>query len=127
MVARNRFTPQERSARSRLAQLLHEHDVICGSVVSMARTCGKAGCRCAQGEKHLSLYLSTKVEGKRRMVYLPPELEDEVRKRVAAHREVEHLTDVVSAACVSRVLERKRERKSDGKERQKEKRRSEQR
>jgi hypothetical protein len=127
MVARNRFTPQERSARSRLAQLLHEHDVICGSVVSMARTCGKAGCRCAQGKKHVSLYLSAKVEGRRRMVYVPPELEDEVRKRVAAYREVEHLTDVVSAACVDRVLERKRERKSDGKERQKEKRRSEQR
>ena len=125
MVARNRFAPEERSARSRLAQLLHEHDVICGSVVSMARTCGKAGCRCARGEKHVSLYLSTKVEGKRRMVYVPPELEDEVRARVAAYREAERLTDVVSAACVNRVLERKRERKSDGKERQKEKRRSE--
>jgi len=125
MVARNRFTPQERSARSRLAQLLHEHDVICGSVVSMSRTCGKAGCRCARGEKHVSLYLSTKLEGKRRMVYVPPELEDEVRARVAACREVERLTDVVSAACVKRVLERKRERKSDGKQRPKERRRSE--
>lgn len=125
MVARNRFAPRERSARSRLAQLLHEHDVICGSVVSMARTCGKAGCRCARGEKHVSLYLSTKLEGKRRMVYVPPELEDEVRARVAAYREVERLTDVVSTACVKRVMERKRERKSDGKERQKERRRSE--
>ena len=127
MVARNRFTAQERSARSRLAQLWHDHDVICGSVVSMARTCGKAGCRCRQGEKHVSLYLSAKVDGRRRMVYIPPELEDEVRARVAAYREVERLTDVVSAACVNRVLERKRERKSDGKERQKERRRSEQR
>ena len=123
MAARNRFAPEERSARSRLAQLLHEHDVICGSVVSMARTCGKAGCRCAKGEKHVSLYLSTKVEGKRRMVYIPAELEEEVRLRVGAYREVERLTCVVSAACVKRVLERKRERKSDGKERQKERRR----
>jgi len=114
MADRNRFTPQERSARSRLAQLLHEHDVICGSVVSMARTCGKAGCRCAQGEKHVSLYLSTKVKGQRRMVYIPAELEEEVRRRVAAYREVEDLTRVVSAACVNRVLERKRERRSDG-------------
>lgn len=114
MADRNRFTPQERSARSRLAQLLHEHDVICGSVVSMARTCGKAGCRCVQGEKHVSLYLSTKVKGRRRMVYIPLELEEEVRRRVAAYREVEDLTQVVSAASVNRVLERKRERKSDG-------------
>ena len=114
MVARNRFAAQERSARSRLAQLLHDHDVICGSVVSMARTCGKARCRCERGEKHVSLYLSTKVEGKRRMIYIPDELEQEVRRRVAAYREVEQLTEVVSAACVHRVLERKRERKSNG-------------
>jgi hypothetical protein len=114
MAGRSRYTGAERAARSRLAQLLHEQDVICGSVVSMARTCGKAGCRCAQGEKHVSLYLSTKVEGKRRMVYIPPELEQEVRQRVGAYREVEALTAEVSAACVDRVLERKRKRHSDG-------------
>jgi hypothetical protein len=61
-------------------------------------------------------YLSTKVEGKRRMVYIPRELEEEVRRRVGAYREVERLTDVVSAACVHRVLERKRKRKSNGEE-----------
>ena len=113
MPARNRFAPKERAARSRLAQLLHERDVICGSVVTMARTCGKAGCRCAQGEKHVSLYLSTKVEGKRRMVYIPPELEEAVRRHVATYRETEALTETVSAACVDRVLNRKRERKSN--------------
>ena len=114
MSARNRFTSQERSARSRLVQLLHEHEVICGSVVSMSRSCGKAGCHCEQGEKHLSLYLSTKVEGKRRMVYIPADLELEVRQRVGAYRELERLTDVVSEACVQRVLERKRESKAHG-------------
>ena len=114
MAARNRVTPQERSARSRLAQLLHEHEMIHGSVVSMARTCGKAGCHCEREEKHVSLYLSLKLEGKRRMVYIPPELEEEVRRRVAAYREVEQLAEVVSAACVDRVLERTRERKTNG-------------
>jgi hypothetical protein len=43
-------------------------------------------------------------------------LEEEVRRRVGAYREVERLTDVVSAACVHRVLERKRKRKSNGEE-----------
>ena len=114
MVARNRFASKERAARSRLAQLLHDRDMICGSVVSMARTCGKAGCRCAQGDKHVSLYLSTKVEGRRRMIYIPADLEQEVRARVTAYREVAQLTEVVSAASVQRVLEHKRERKSDG-------------
>ena len=114
MVARNRFAPHERAARSRLAQLLHDHEVIHGSVVSMARRCGKAGCRCEQGDKHVSLYLSVKIEGKRRMVYIPAHLEEEVRRRVEAYREVERLTQVVSEACVNRVLERKRERKNNG-------------
>ena len=114
MVSRNRFAPKERSARSRLAQLLHHHEVIRGSVVSMARRCGKAGCRCNQGEKHVSLYLSVKIEGKRRMVYIPAHLEGEVRRRVEAYREVERLTQVVSEACVNRVLERKREPKNNG-------------
>jgi hypothetical protein len=114
MLSRNRFAPKERSARSRLAQLLHDHEVIRGSVVSMARRCGKAGCRCNHGEKHVSLYLSVKIEGKRRMVYIPAHLEDEVRRRVDAYREVQRLTQVVSEACVNRVLERKREPKNNG-------------
>ena len=114
MVGRNRFSREERSARSRLAQLLHGHDLIRGSVVSMARRCGKPGCRCEQGHKHVSLYLSVKIEGKRRMVYIPSQLEDEVRRRVEAYREVERLSQVVSEACVDRVLERKRELKNNG-------------
>ncbi len=70
MNIRNRFSPQERTARSRLAQLMHDHEFIRGSVVSMARCCGKKNCRCQQGEKHVSLYLSIKIEGKRRMIYV---------------------------------------------------------
>jgi hypothetical protein len=114
MASRNRFTAQERAARSRLAQLLHNFDVIVGSVVTMERTCGKPGCRCARGQKHVSLYLSTKMEGKRRLIYIPADLEEPVRARVAAYREVEQLTKEVSNACVERVLDRKRKGKADG-------------
>ncbi len=114
MAAHCRFGTQEREARSRLAQLLRGQDMICGSVVSMARTCGKAGCRCARGEKHVSLYLSVKMEGRRRMVYVPPELEEEARRCVAAWREADALVQTVSAACLGRVLERKGKGKSGG-------------
>jgi hypothetical protein len=48
------------------------------------------------------------------MLYIPDALEQEVRARVAAYHEVERLTQVVSTACVNRVLERKRERKANG-------------
>ena len=120
MTPRSRYGPEERAARARLAQLLHDHELILGSVVSMARTCGKKGCRCQTGDKHVSLYLSIKLEGKRRMVYIPADLEEEVSRRVEAYREVERLTDVVSAACVERVLKKKRERAGHGQEGKKE-------
>ncbi len=111
MASRKRYAAQERSARSRLAQLLHDHEVVCGSVVSMARRCGKTGCRCEQGEKHVSLYLSVKIEGKRRMVYIPSPLEESVSRSVDAYREVQRLTREVSAACVGRVLAEKEKAK----------------
>lgn len=116
MPARNRFGPAERAARSRLAQILHDREVIRGSVVPMARVCGKPGCRCTRGDKHLSLYLSAKVEGKRRMVYIPPDMEQEVRRRVEAWQEVERLSEEIAGACLGRVLEQKRRRgrKGDG-------------
>ena len=114
MPSRKRFGSAERAARSRLAQLLHDRELVHGSVVSMARTCGKATCRCNRGEKHESLYLSVKINGKRRMVYVPPELEEEVRRCVETYREVERLTESVSGACLGRVLEKKRKRKTNG-------------
>ncbi len=114
MNARNRFAAQERAARSRLTQLLHDHEFICGTVVSMARCCGKKNCRCQHGEKHVSLYLSIKTEGKRRMIYVPPDLEKQVCQQVQAWRETEQLTQVVSDACVQRMLKQKKDQERNG-------------
>jgi hypothetical protein len=112
MTSRNKFSSQERAARSRLTQVAHAVEFICGSVVSMARQCGKKGCHCAQGEKHVSLYLSVRMNGKRRMVYIPPELEETVRQQVVLWREMEQLTQEISTACLQRVFEQKRSRKN---------------
>ena len=111
MPSRSYYGARERAARSRLAQLLHKHEVIAGSVVTMARRCGKKGCHCMHGEKHVSLYLSTKEGGKRRMIYIPPDLEERVRRAVGAYRESQELVQTVSEASLGRVLQKKRERK----------------
>jgi hypothetical protein len=111
MSSRRNYGPGERAARSRLAQLLHEHELIAGSVVTMARRCGKKGCHCAHGEKHVSLYISTKQGGKRRMIYVPSDLEVQVRRAVGAYRESQELVQTVSEASLARVLQKKRERK----------------
>ena len=108
---RSHLPKEERAARSRLAKLLHEKELLRGSLVSMARTCGKKGCRCRQGDKHVSLYLSILVKGKRRMIYVPAKLESWVRAQVDVYREAQGLLAAVSNACLERMLERKSEAK----------------
>jgi DNA-dependent RNA polymerase auxiliary subunit epsilon len=73
----------------------------------MARACGKKTCKCAQGEKHVSLYLAARVGKKRKMLYVPPELEDEARRLVKNARTVEELLEEMSQASLERLAEQK--------------------
>jgi len=38
--------------------------------VTLHRTCGKPTCHCAQGEKHPTAYLSTRQDGRTRLIYI---------------------------------------------------------
>ena len=61
-------------ARQRRAveQVLLERSVLLkGSLVEVQRTCGKAGCKCARGQKHSCWQLSASVEGKSRTWNVP--------------------------------------------------------
>lgn len=42
-----------------------------GVLVKVQRTCGKAGCKCARGQKHTCWQLSASVEGKGRTWNVP--------------------------------------------------------
>jgi hypothetical protein len=79
----------------------------------MARSCGKKGCRCARGEKHVSLYLAARVGETRKMLYVPPELEERARSLVGNVRKVEELIEEMSQASLERFAQQKarRERK----------------
>jgi len=73
----------ERRLRSRLHQLLSRADgFLHGSLIEMARRCGNPRCRCASGDehKHRSLYLGQTLEGKTTMLYVPKDLERDVRR-----------------------------------------------
>lgn len=110
------FLPsKERQVRSRLAKILHDKPLLIGSLVSMPRVCGKAGCKCAQGELHPGLYLSLRVGGKRKMIHVPSTLETQVRQWVGTYQEVWRLMEKVSEACYKRFCREKeqlRERRS---------------
>ena len=74
------------------------------SLVTIARTCGNAGCKCAQGEKHESLYLTYKAlsgEGeKRRMktqtLYVPLALEEQVKSWTREYKRLKALTKEIA-------------------------------
>ena len=110
MKSRSQRPAEERHARSRAVQHIAENLLLRGSLVSMARTCGKAGCHCQQGEKHVSLYLAVRLNNRRRMVYVPPAMENTVRGWVGNAQEVDHLLDFISRQCLTDFLHQKEEK-----------------
>jgi hypothetical protein len=82
MSQRTQRPAPERHARSRLAQLITQQSFLRGSLVERARSCGKPTCRCQHGQLHRSLYLATRLHGRRALLYIPRALESTVRQAV---------------------------------------------
>ena len=82
MSQRSQRNAPERHARSRLAQLITQEPFLRGSVVERSRPCGKPTCRCRRGQLHRSLYLATRHNGRRALLYIPRALEETVRQWV---------------------------------------------
>lgn len=102
------MAPRERESRSRLAQLIHDSGLIRGSLAVRERTCGKPNCRCATGEKHASLYLVVREDGKYRQVFVPKDLEEVVRLWVENHQKARELLEEISRMHYERVRNRER-------------------
>ena len=69
--------------------------VIRGSLITRYVKCGKSNCRCASGQGHPSLYLSSLHEGKTRLVYVPASWESWVQQRLDNfHRTQDSLTEL---------------------------------
>lgn len=107
MRSRNYLPDPERKARSRLTQIVHEHPFLCGSLVSMNRTCGKPGCKCTRGELHPGLYVALRVAGKRKMIHVPQAMEQTVRQWVTNYQEAWHLMEQISQMCLKRFSVKK--------------------
>jgi len=82
---------------SHLARLLYKGSFLRGNPVIMERTCGNKNCRCVlEGKKHKSLYISKNKDGKRKMIYVPKRLEDEVRAKLDAYQRIKRLIEKIS-------------------------------
>jgi hypothetical protein len=70
-----------------------------GSMVKVKRTCGNKNCKCIrEGKKHESYYLHYKVAGKTRAVYIPVDIEKEVREWSNNYKKLKRLISEVSRA-----------------------------
>ena len=105
-IPRGKMSRRERDCRGKLAQLLHDCGFIRGSLTVRERTCGKPNCRCARGEKHVSLYLVVCEAGKYRQVFIPKPLEQAVRLWVENHQKAKDLFEEISRIHHERVRNR---------------------
>jgi len=87
----------ERDLRSRLAQLGHQAGRLRGTLAVRERACGKPKCRCAEGRKHVWLYLVASYDGVVRQLYVPKEWEPRVRQWVEQYQAARNLLEQISA------------------------------
>ena len=102
-MSRSRFPPSERGWRSRLAKLVHDEPLLRGTLSTREITCGKATCRCARGHKHLCLYLTCSRGGRVHQLFIPKDIEQDVRKWVHNYRTVRELLEKLSEASWERL------------------------
>ncbi len=112
MSSRSSLPDKQRHASSQLAQIAHDKSFIVGGIVRMARVCGVSGCKCTRGRKHVSSYLSLKYKNKRRMIYVPRELEDYAKDCLKNYHDIKALMDVISGSCVERFFDARKKRLS---------------
>jgi len=103
-------TRREKDLLSKLSNMINYSEYIHANLVNVARTCGNKNCKCiTKGEKHVLLYLTTiRKDGKRKMIYIPKNLEEEVRQMVKRYFKIRDMIEEVSDINLQRVLSKKK-------------------
>lgn len=101
MNHRGGLSARERAARSRLCKLIGSQDgFLHASLIKMARTCGKANCKCqTQDAKHESYYIGQTYRRKTRMQAVPLQEEVRVRRWVVQYQQARTLLEQLSEEC----------------------------
>ena len=85
--------------------------IIKGSLVYLSRKCGNARCKCNNGEKHTSLYLSRSVNGKTTMTYIGPQFEKEAQNSVKRYNDIIKQLDEISKLNLEIIKIKRSEKK----------------
>ena len=93
----------EAMIHSRVRQLQAQSPLVAASLVQISKHCGREGCHCQTGDKHVGHYLTFKVAGKTKTVYVPQDLVEEVGTWVKEHKRLRKLVQEISRLAVERI------------------------
>jgi hypothetical protein len=96
-------TPLRRSLESRIRQYAARGPVLAASLVQIAKHCGREGCRCQSGPKHVGHYITFAVAGKTHTVYVPKDLIQEVQAWIQEHKRMKLLGQEISQLSIARI------------------------
>jgi len=90
---------QLRTRRARMARQLPDIEAtLRGALHRQMRRCGKAGCRCADGELHGPyIYLSVRTDERTGLLYVPADVVEGVTRRVETTGRIEAALAEISA------------------------------
>jgi len=87
----------KRKRDSLIKKLAEVGPFVDGSIAKVKRRCGNKNCKCyREGKKHESYYLMYKVARVTKAVYIPVDLEDEVRKWNEEYRRLKEIIREIS-------------------------------
>jgi len=103
------MTRREKDLLSKLSRIINYSEFVHANLTIARRTCGNPRCRCAlEGKKHVSLYLTTtRKDGKRKSIYIPKRLEEDVKAAVARYFKIKDNLEEVSDINLARLLSKK--------------------
>lgn len=86
---------EERHIISHITKIIQHSEILRANIVHMARVCGNKNCKCARGEKHVSMYVSRSKKGKQRLTYIPKKLENKTQWQVERYQQLKSLFDTL--------------------------------
>ncbi len=106
VIAKSALSERERRVRSELCRLLSSAMLIKGSLSRRATVCGKAGCRCTRGHKHISLCVVAYDKGRLRQQHVPRAMHARVRTWVRTYHTIQALRERLSRYAWQRLQQR---------------------
>ena len=96
MKPRKHIPKNLRNVLSKLHQLIDQKRIIRGTTYWLRNTCGKKNCKCAQGDKHVSLYIRKSIKGESSTMLIPKSRWDDVIEMNNRYKEILRLLTEIS-------------------------------